>query len=475
LAFCILALLAVLHAECGDYLTANTTLAGDMHCPLGHGIAIGADNVVLDCAGHTISGINLSGSIGIYASGKTNATIRNCNLEWFEDGICFSNQSNSSISGSNVSGGGGPGFSGISVISGSSGNAIDNVDVATGAGVGVLFRGGGAKNNVLSDSTITSGAANAVFMDYGTSDTSVVNVSAFSEFDVGPTGGGGAFFVSSAKYNRIDNCSGFGINGYGIDIRGGSNSVTNSNGKSVNKDGIIIAHSGANDNIVQNSTGKSENRFGMRMVEGRNNSFIDSIAVSGSKAGAFGILLEMENDSTLRNVSAISYSSYALYLGGEEGSRSNNITDSYFKSDSNTSVAIGTENSDNWSMSNFFANNTMAGGGIALDIAEKSAGNVFLNNSIGGKTWVRDKSGRNVYNDSKTGNAYVYPTGKPSFESDGIFDLGNDSFADLGAHLPYGHGTLGDRWDGFGEDCHPYTRNSPAVYFDSLSNLFNIN
>jgi len=68
---------------CGQTLTSSTRLANDLlRCP-GDGLVIGADNITLDLAGHSISGVNAAGSEGIADDGHRGATIRNGTIMGF--------------------------------------------------------------------------------------------------------------------------------------------------------------------------------------------------------------------------------------------------------------------------------------------------------------------------------------------------------------------------------------------------------
>jgi parallel beta-helix repeat protein len=66
---------------CGATITSNLTLSSDLSCPY-DAITIGADNVTLDCAGHTIAYETVgSGSNGAVAvNGFSGATIKNCRI-----------------------------------------------------------------------------------------------------------------------------------------------------------------------------------------------------------------------------------------------------------------------------------------------------------------------------------------------------------------------------------------------------------
>ena len=70
---------------CGSTITASTTLKADIGpCSSSNGLNIGASNIVLNCAGHTISG---SGPyFGIYLGGITGVTVKNCSVTGFTGG-----------------------------------------------------------------------------------------------------------------------------------------------------------------------------------------------------------------------------------------------------------------------------------------------------------------------------------------------------------------------------------------------------
>jgi parallel beta-helix repeat protein len=76
--------------NCGDTITGNTVLKQDLlNCP-GNGITIGADNVVLDCQGHTINGTSTGDNYGIdNSNGYSNVTIKNCVIKGFYMGMEF--------------------------------------------------------------------------------------------------------------------------------------------------------------------------------------------------------------------------------------------------------------------------------------------------------------------------------------------------------------------------------------------------
>jgi parallel beta-helix repeat protein len=67
---------------CGDTITSNTILTTDLTCLSGNGINIGADNIYLDCNGHTITGGSIF-SHGVFINDKDSITVKNCVIRNF--------------------------------------------------------------------------------------------------------------------------------------------------------------------------------------------------------------------------------------------------------------------------------------------------------------------------------------------------------------------------------------------------------
>ena len=97
------ALLAILpisatHVSCGDSLTTNTVLDSDLlNCP-SDGLIINTNGVILDCAGHVVSGTNSGAGVKVQrllspGMEAANVTVRNCIVEHFARGIFLTSSS----------------------------------------------------------------------------------------------------------------------------------------------------------------------------------------------------------------------------------------------------------------------------------------------------------------------------------------------------------------------------------------------
>jgi parallel beta-helix repeat protein len=73
---------------CGQTLTSSTRLPNDLVGCSGDGLVIGADNITVDLAGHSISGVNAAGSEGIADDGHRGVRIQNGTIaNFFLNGV----------------------------------------------------------------------------------------------------------------------------------------------------------------------------------------------------------------------------------------------------------------------------------------------------------------------------------------------------------------------------------------------------
>jgi parallel beta-helix repeat protein len=85
------------HVKCGDVVTQDTTLDGDLlSCP-GNGIVIGADNVTLDLNGHTIEGGTSFFGVGAFSNGHSGVTIENGVIRKFGVGVQVARATNNRV------------------------------------------------------------------------------------------------------------------------------------------------------------------------------------------------------------------------------------------------------------------------------------------------------------------------------------------------------------------------------------------
>ena len=79
---------------CGATIPASTTMTASIGPCVGSGLIIGANNIVLNCAGFSITGSGTG--VGITLSGRTGVTVENCKVTGFQNGFDLAN-SNSNV------------------------------------------------------------------------------------------------------------------------------------------------------------------------------------------------------------------------------------------------------------------------------------------------------------------------------------------------------------------------------------------
>ncbi len=147
--------------RCGDIVVTNTTLTYDIGgCPKG-GLKLTAPSVVLDCNGHTLTGVKNgtrdNGEVGIHLDPGTGAEVRNCRVTGFRQGIRIGSGHNNRILNNDVFGNR---KYAIEIAGASTGNVIEGNRVGKPSGSGVtkaeegIHNGAGSHNTVIRGNTV---------------------------------------------------------------------------------------------------------------------------------------------------------------------------------------------------------------------------------------------------------------------------------------------------------------------------------
>ena len=342
---------------CGQTITASTRVANDLvDCP-GDGLVIGADNITLDLAGHSISGINAPGSEGIADDGHGGVTIEKGTISnFFLNGIGLRSAPGSAVSKMTIrqiGAGGVQGETSAGVLVKESPNTSvsktmvsNDVSAFQSDGVDVLF----SARAVISGNRLTRNAWDGMFVFFSPGTRVVGNtldgnqnqgvevnsgsghillagndaagngsnglvVGAISGAQIWHntlTGNGasGLFMFdllhSSISHNRAH------ANGVGIDLEGGQ-------------------HGSRGDLVMNNDT--SRNDFaGLVIANGSNNNFVAgnlSNANQGSPGNGGGIVLLSVTGNTVRgNVANLNLSvGIGVFEGNPGDSAGNVVTD----------------------------------------------------------------------------------------------------------------------------------------------------
>ncbi|MBW3015350.1 tandem-95 repeat protein [Candidatus Woesearchaeota archaeon] len=232
---------------CGDTITTDTVLqrnvvnATDGEWCDSHGIIIGADNITLDCAGYSITGVGyLNGTAyGIFTNNKANLTIKNCYVNNFSHGIYLSNIDNSTVYNDTINNSIVSGiflyYSDLDNISSNNvyntGNHTSSYNVGNGIG---LYNGGEnliIDNYVYNSFTDLAGdyrAGNGIYLTG--SATYYNNIISHNNL-VNSTYGGIGVFVAYDNYSIIYNNV---YNSTGVAIRANSGNNVNVSGNDIN-------------------------------------------------------------------------------------------------------------------------------------------------------------------------------------------------------------------------------------------------
>jgi parallel beta-helix repeat protein len=185
---------------CGDTITQSLKLTADIGPCSGDGITIGADNITLDCNGHTVSGSG-TGSTGTgitVPAGISGVTIRNCQVTEFGIGFSVFGPSNTLLD-NTARHNGGPGFniggvgdtilldntarhnggSGFSIFADSTNNNLEGNTARHNGGDG-FFLSDTSINNSLKDNkannNLSFGYADDSFLNDGTGTAGTENI-----------------------------------------------------------------------------------------------------------------------------------------------------------------------------------------------------------------------------------------------------------------------------------------------------------
>ena len=250
-------------------ITVDTTLTEDHDGRF----EIDADNVTLDCDGHTITGPGrLAGLPGIWLSGRTGVTVKNCVLVDFNDafrvidshgntfignsmstlrqGFTLSGSTNNTIDGNTITDAND--FFAISLGASSHGNTVTNNSVMdTPVGFYVEF----SDNNTLTGNTATQVSGNA--FDVKSSDGNTLSNNVASQVTNG-------FIVWEGAADNVltDNQALDGGTGFELATSSHHNTLTNNTADGNSESGFLLS-SGTHDNSVTSNLAKFNGSFGI--------------------------------------------------------------------------------------------------------------------------------------------------------------------------------------------------------------------
>jgi parallel beta-helix repeat protein len=203
---------AYAQVSCGQTITTNTALTGDLNCgtSTAAGIKIGANGITLDCNGHTITGSG--GPYGISLVGRTGVTVENCYVSHWANGFTLGSSSTlvKCTASSN-----GYGF----VLSGSDSNTLMGDLASNNFGDGFLLMASSSGN------TLRSNTAEGNFHGFSLESSNGNVLTGNTANSNGASGNGYGFYVSSSSSNTLSSNKAIS-NGYGFYVSTGSSGNT---------------------------------------------------------------------------------------------------------------------------------------------------------------------------------------------------------------------------------------------------------
>ena len=310
-------------------ITTNTTLTSDHQGP----VVIGADDITLDCAGHTISG---PGQVGIDLTFRTGVTVKRCMITGFSTALFVSQSVGNNTFVGNLASEGGDGFT------------VDDADRNT-------FEANRAENNTGRGFFVFSGSAN----------TFVANQAQANEeagFRVDP-GFNNVFTQNSA----VDNGAGFALD------EGSTGNTFNGNVARANHADGFNAQSSSR-NVFTKNTAEANYGNGFQILAGSSgNTLTGNVAKSNS---AQGFMVSDANTNVLASNKSLQNTGFGFLV---EGSSGNTLQGNEADEDGNGFVIDASKSN------RFTANVATAGGAYGFAI-NASNGNTFLANRAEGNT-----------------------------------------------------------------------------------------
>ena len=258
---------------CGSTVTKSCTFNCDMNCSAGtHGLIVGADNIIIDGAGHKITGDSDGYNVGIYnQDGFNDVVIKDLEVTEFSTGIRISNADNNTIDNCTVHDNGNTRIydptttHGIDLYPYVCNSSITNCKVYnnTGMPTGGCSTGGMgirlrqySNYNGISGNTVYDNAVAGIYAKQScTHNNASCNTVTGNGINGGSFTGGIRLQCKSSKYWTIEDNRVTDTNGPGIYVGGSENLIRNNTVSNNTGNGIDMGRSdGSSDNELYENT-----------------------------------------------------------------------------------------------------------------------------------------------------------------------------------------------------------------------------
>ncbi len=314
--------LAVAAQNCGDVITTSAILNADIGPCTGNGLIIGANDIVLDCNGHSIIGINPAVTTsGIVISSRTGVEIKNCKIQNFRRGI--------------------------SIVKGGSHN-LNNNEIHNNKQHGIYISN--SSRNQITLNSIFSNKNGGLYI-YRSNYNNVTYNDIYNQ-DFGLT-------LAYSNTNQI-NFNNFTTHAYAGISLASTSSINTARGNIItaNKDGILINK--ATQNVIRQNTISTNTEAGIFLLNGINGTIIDNNTITTNKAGIDSDKLSQSRVLISNNRIHYNADKNINIVDGSVVISNNNIT--------NSAVGIGLTKATGYNSPNNFFGNYICWHNMALDL-----------------------------------------------------------------------------------------------------------
>ena len=386
-------------ATCGQTITSSVTIDNDLTCTTSQILIIGADNIVIDCTNHKLTGN--TANVGIDLSSRTNVTIKNCIINNTNYGIYLWSSSNNNLTNNTAYNN----SNGIRLESNSNYNNLTNNTAYNNSNAGIRIEY--SNTTTIINNSFYNNKYDGIFLVYANNNT-LNNNTAYNNSE--------GIYLFESSNNTLTNNTAYNST-YGILIQQSSNNNTLTNNTAYNNsDSGIRIESSSNNNTLTNNTAY-KNSYGIYLYNNANNNTLtnntaynntEGLYLSGSRYN----LITGNNASENGNAILLFHSDYNVVTkntanhnrySGIGGMGFAVMASSYNVFDNNTASNLNDEgfNVQPYSYYNNITNNILDGNSLFNIYVYDSDNNNFINNTI--------KNGRGLridlsYNNSITGN-----------------------------------------------------------------------
>lgn len=402
--------------SCGSTITNDTVLTSDLYCN-GTAIIIGADNITLDCAGHSLNGDGSHGDGVDNTAGHSYVTVENCLIANFNNSIDFENGATYGTIIDNIVSSNSITSTGI-LLASSYYNIIAN-NVASYNGAGIFL--GSSPSNIIANNTVSSNFYYGIYLESSVYDLITNNnVSSNSEY--------GILFESNSSNNFVVNNTA-DSNVAGIWFDGSPNNTLTDNAitKTDGQQGLYVGGSSIDDfqqNITDNNTINGlpvyyrSNLYGgcpTSIDVGTNYSWFGlvncaDVAVTADPSNSLDHMMLAYTNNTNITDADVTGSQDGIFLFS---SSHNQIRGSFANSDYVIGIDISS-GSDYNTIANNTARNDSAGIYLSFNSDYNTIANNSASNSIQYGIYILSSSNNSIYNNFFNDSADVYLAGNPS-------------------------------------------------------------